>query len=207
MIITHDSLTFDSPSNLLLNLISCFWRCQKLSIDEQYQLGVRVFDIRVSRKDDMWVGAHGIYKCKHISFKTLSELCKSFKIEFPNSYIRIYLEDKIKNNEELKKLFLDEAEEAYNKYESMIWEIGTHFPWITYYKNPNLPFKELKEYYCHLFNWNPDRGILYNLKNIDFSSWSIPLYAKKHNIPITQEMIDDTNTAYMFDYAGVYPKQ
>ena len=73
----------------------------------------------------------------------------------------------------------------------MIWEIGTHFPWKTYYRNENLPFVSIKEYYCHLFNWNTDKNVWYNFKNFDWSSWCLPLFAKKHNPIITQELKDD----------------
>ena len=205
MIGSHDSLTYDKPLNIFMNLISIFWRTQNLDISKQYEAGVRVFDIRVSRHNDIWYGAHGIYKCKHIKFTSISDICKQFKNKYPDTIIRIYLENNVKNkNKDILDLFLKESEEAYNKYESMIWEIGTHFPWITYYKNPNLPFKELKEYYCHLFNWNPDRSFWYNITHLDFSSWCIPLYAKKHNPEITQEMIND-NILYAMDYIGVYP--
>ena len=58
MIASHDTFTYDKPINLLFNLFSIFWRCQKLDIASQYNKGVRIFDIRVARHKDKWVAAH-----------------------------------------------------------------------------------------------------------------------------------------------------
>lgn len=206
MIATHDSYTYQKPKNILLNLFSIFWKCQKKDIKEQYELGARVFDIRVCKNNkDIWGTAHGIAHFKQ-SFNTLLDICKYFKENFKGSIIRIYLEDDVQDNNNLKEEFLQEADEAYSKYEDIIWEIGTHHPWVTYYRNKNF-HPEIKEYYCHLFNWNTDQSIKYNLKNFDWSSWCLPLYAKKHNPIITPEMINDHNVMYIIDYIGIYPKQ
>lgn len=206
MIASHDTFTYDKPINLLFNLFSIFWRCQKLDITSQYNKGVRIFDIRVARHKDKWVAAHGIYKSKHISFKSIFNICQYIKNEFPDTMVRIYLETNVNNkNYEIKDLFLKEAEEAWDKYKSMIWEMGTHFPWVVYFRNTD--FNPLiKEYYCHLFNWNPDKSISYNLNNFDWTSWNIKLYAKKHNPIITEEMINDSTTIHFIDYIGKYPK-
>ena len=208
MIASHDSFTYDKPVNPLHNLISIFWRCQKVDIKTQYDLGVRIFDVRVSRYKDRWYTAHGFYKSKNISFATIPDICKHFKFEFPGSMIRIYLEDNINNKKFLNiaELYLKEANFAVIDYKDMIWEYGTHHPWKTYFRNDNLPFTSIKEYYCHLFNWDTDKGFWENIKQMDWSSWCLPLYAKKHNPYITQEMIDD-DTMHIMDYIGVYPKQ
>ena len=204
MIASHDSYTYQKPKNILLNLISIFWRCQKKDINEQYELGVRVFDVRVYRnKDNKWGTAHGIIHFNK-SFNSLIDICKYFKDNFEKSTIRIYLEDNVNNDHQLRDLFLQESDEAFSKYEDMIWEIGTHFPWVTYYRNNN--FKpEIREYYCKLFNWDTNQSIKYNLKNMNWSSWCLPLYSKKHNPIITKEMIIDSNIIYFIDYIGIYP--
>jgi len=204
MICTHDSYTYQKPKNIFMNLIQFWWRCQKKTIQEQYDLGTRVFDVRVYRNHDKWGTAHG-FAHFDISFDTISHVCQYFQSNFNNSIIRIFLEDNVNKNEILKKLFLTESEEAFNKYENILWEIGTHHPWLAYYRNKNF-HPQIKEYYCHLFNWNTDQSIKENLKHIDLTSISLPLYSKKHNIEITQEMIDDQNTMYIFDYIGIYPK-
>ena len=102
-------------------------------------------------------------------------------------------------------MFLLESEYIFEKYKDIIWELGTHYPWKIYYKNNKLPFLHIEDNCCHLFNWDPAKSLSYNIKHFDCSSWSISSYAKKHNIKITQEMIDD-NIGHMFDYVGIYPK-
>lgn len=207
MIASHDTFTYDKPRNPVMNLLKIFWRCQKLDIKKQYELGVRIFDVRVSRYNGKWSAAHGIYKAKNIQFDTLSDICKYFKTEFPGSMIRIYLEDNTSNgkNKDILDLYLKEGTFVVIDYKDMIWEYGTHKPWDTYYKNDKLPFTDIKEYYCHLFNWDLDKSIWYNITHFDWSSWSLPLYAKKHNPKITKELINDT-TMHIMDYVGIYPK-
>ena len=185
-----------------------FWKCQKLDIKKQYEQGARVFDVRIYRYKNKWYTAHGFAKFTDVKFNSLIDMCEYFKNELPNSYIRIYLEDNVKDNEneDIKELFLYEAKRAFELYKDIIWEIGTHFPWHTYYINENFT-PLIKEYYCHLFNWNTDKSIKDNIKQIDWSSWSLPYYAKKHNPVITKEMIDDPNVMHIIDYIGIYPKQ
>ena len=208
MIATHDSYTYQKARNIFINLFSMFWKCQKLDIKKQYELGARVFDVRVYRYKNKWYTAHGLARFKDVSFNSLVDICEYFKNEMPNSYIRIYLEDNVNNdkNKDIKELFLREAKQTFELYKDMIWGIGTHFPWHTYYSNENFN-PRIKEYYCHPFNWNTDKDIKYNLKHIDLTSWSLPLYAKKHNPIITKEMIEDPKVMYIMDYIGIYPKQ
>lgn len=205
MIGTHDSYTYQKPINFLLYLIRPWWKCQDYDIKTQYEMGVRVFDVRIYRNKDKWGTGHGFVHFKE-SFNTISEICEYFKTNYPDAFIRIFLEDNVRGKFDLQELFLNEAKTAFNKYKNMLWEIGTHFPWKTYYKNKNFN-PQLKEYACHLFNWNTDQSIKYNLKNLDWSSWLISKWAKKHNIEVTQEMIDDPKVMYFFDYFGTYPKK
>ena len=203
MIASHDSLTYDVPTNKLLNIISIFWKTQELDLEHQYELGVRIFDIRVKYYKGNWHGAHGIYVAKNISFKNISDICKYFKKTYHDAIIRIYLEDK---NKDIIDIYLTECKIALISYKDMIWEIGIHYPWTTYFTNDNMPFKEIKEYYCHLFNWNPDRSIWHNIKNFDWSSWNIKLYSKKHNTVLTNEIKND-NIMHIMDYVGIYPEK
>ena len=205
MIASHDSFTYLKPKNPLFNLISIFWKCQKLDITEQYNLGVRIFDVRVYRYKNQWGVAHGMVHFDFY-FKSLLTLCEYFIKNYPDSYIRIYLEDNVNNkNENIKEIFLKETEYVKSIFKDIIWEIGTHFPWITYYRNDKLPCDNIKEYYCHLFNWNTDKGFWYNIKHFDWSSWCLPLFAKKHNPQLTTKMKYST-TMHILDYIGIYPK-
>ena len=203
MIISHDSFTYQKPKNILLKPFACFWRTQKLNIDEQYKLGVRIFDVRVYRNKNKWGTAHGLAHFDK-SFNSLIDICKYFKDNYNGSMIRIILEDNVNYDQNLKKLFYLEAEYIFEYYKDMIWEIGTHHPWEMFIKNDKLPFTHVEDNCCHLFNWNTDKSISYNIKRFDCSSWSLPSWAKKHNVKITKEMIED-NIGHMFDYIGIYP--
>ena len=73
---THNSLTYLSPQWYFrwLNFTS---KCQDLTIEEQYDLGVRYFDFRIkfTRKGEVRAG-HGImtYKADFDSISPLAEL-------------------------------------------------------------------------------------------------------------------------------------
>ena len=195
MITSHNSFTYLKPKNKLLNLISFWWKCQNLNIEEQYKLGVRIFDIRIYRYNDWWGVSHGYAKFDFY-FNTISDIYEYFNSKYPNSILRIILEDK----EDHSGIFVNEAYEAYSKYADMTWEIGTHHPWRIYYRNH---FFTINEYYCHPLKWNTDRSFLYNIKHLNLSHLFIKNYAKKHNIPITNKLINDKEM-YIFDYIGLH---
>ena len=206
MIASHDSYTFLKVKNPITYLFSIFWKCQKLNIEAQYKLGTRLFDIRVyyNKKQEKWGLSHGLVKFDDILFDSIIDICEYFKNQFPDSIIRIFLEDKIKkNNKYIKDKFLNESQAAYIDYFYMIWEIGIHYPWIIYFRG-QYDFK-IKKCYCHLFNWDSNYGFWHNILNINLSAWNIKLYAKKHNPIITQKMIEDKSIIYFIDYVGIYP--
>ena len=102
-----------------------FWRCQTKTLDEQYKLGVRAFDIRVIavEKDGMvcWEVGHGIARVKQY-FVNLEDICVYFKKNYPGSFVRIMLE-KNGNDLGIRAAFEKEAIEAIQKYGDMIWTI------------------------------------------------------------------------------------
>lgn len=206
MIGTHDSFTYLNTGNIFIDIFNMFWRCQVKTLDEQYELGVRVFDIRVIavEKDGIvcWEVGHGIARVRQY-FVNLEDICVYFKKNYPGSFVRIMLE-KNGNDLGIRASFEKEAIEAIQKYADMIWTIYVKNPWICMYSNKK--FKEVKDTCCHLFNWHIDKDLLTNIKNFEFSSGSIKGWAKKHNpSKITKEMIDDPNILYFMDYVGVYP--
>ena len=202
MICSHDSYTYMKSTNWFYNLFSCFWRCQRKTIDEQYALGVRCFDIRVIKKKDKWYMAHGKAKFNQ-SFDSLEEIMKYFKKNYKKSILRIILEDH-GYDEKISNLFIDEADFIVSKYKDMIWSIYIKHPWTCIYKSEieyNMVY-----YTCHLFNWDLDRSFIENIKHFDFNSISIKRWAKKHNVEITSKMIKDKTTIHLMDYIGIYPK-
>lgn len=58
---THNSGTGERGKGLLSLLVSPFARCQRMTIQEQYEAGARVFDLRVRFIDGKWRLAHGLW--------------------------------------------------------------------------------------------------------------------------------------------------
>ena len=206
MVASHDSFTYLNPDDLWMKLLTPFWRCQSLTICEQYNLGVRYFDIRVRRSkkaglfnkifnryDDKfkWSICHGIIQLDFIKFDNIEYICKYFKDYFPDAYYRIYLES---GNSEIKEEFKRQIIKLEKKYPKLCW-YGYKIPWVTLYMN--IPVKEIKDLTCKLFNWSHERSFIKNIKNFKFNT--IKEYSK-NNPKITEEMINDNNILYFMDY-------
>ena len=203
MICAHDTFTYLKSTNFFYNLFSCFWRCQKKNIEELYSLGVRCFDIRVVHKKDYWICAHGKAKLK-IKFNTLEDIISYIDELYPGSIIRIILESG-GHNEKITTKFKEECDFILDKYKDMIWQLAIKSPWTyLYISDKNY---DMFDYTCHLFNWNLDRSFIENIKQFDFSSISIKKWAKKHNIELTKEIIEDPHSIHVIDYIGIYPKK
>lgn len=60
MLATHNSASYAKQIGWTKFLPKVFSRCQKLSLREQYDLGVRYFDLRVTYYKGRYVTAHGL---------------------------------------------------------------------------------------------------------------------------------------------------
>ena len=61
---THDSVTGERGKGIISFLVTPFSKTQSKTIDEQIEHGCTWFDIRVRKKKDKWICAHGLWKCK-----------------------------------------------------------------------------------------------------------------------------------------------
>ena len=62
---THNSMTYLKPSKWYMYMFRFAFRCQSLTIDQQLECGIRVFDLRVRmNKNNKWVFAHGLVEFK-----------------------------------------------------------------------------------------------------------------------------------------------
>lgn len=98
-IATHNSATGERSKNLLHALFTPFSKCQDKTIREQYDAGVRYFDLRV---DKDLVLCHGLWK----SNKTLTDILLDMrKYATERTYITVTIERKYKDgeNEEICK--------------------------------------------------------------------------------------------------------
>lgn len=150
-IATHNSCTGERGFGLLSWLVTPFSRCQTKTLTEQYDAGVRYFDIRIRKTKRGWVSAHGLWE----SEKTIHELLQEL------------------NDHAKEECFISLCYEGTGCYEEkdFIYALKTKFNKIivSYYaiKKPYWRVIELYNYIeceqCY--------------KNLDFSSWHtlIPL--------------------------------
>lgn len=203
MIGTHNSFTYLECTNSLYNAFGCYWRCQEISIKEQYDMGVRVFDIRVSYTHEngklWWQVGHGFAKVKQ-KFVNLENICVYFKTQYKGSYVRIMLEDGA-DDENVLNQFKTQSKKIVNKYSNMIWTIYIKRPWECLYECNKFT---VQEYCCYLFNWDVDASLSQNIKNFSFEASSIKKWARNHNPEITEEMIVDPNKIYFMDYVNLH---
>lgn len=213
MIGSHDTFTYLKAKNVLVNSFSRFWKCQELSIHDQYKVGCRVFDIRVIHEEskgmNWWRIGHGAAEFDQ-RFPNLESICLYIKENFPGSVFRLMLE-KDCDNEKVYNRFETEAMKIKKKYSKLIWDVVIKKPWKTLYRGTGLDAKcKTVDLVCRLFNWDAGKSVTDNIKNIgnlDLSISSIKKWAEKKNPKeFTQEMIDDPKTLYFMDYVGIYPK-
>ena len=203
MLGSHDSFTYMVARNGIVDTFTSFWRCQEKTIKEQYDLGVRVFDIRVNKDIQngkfTWQVSHGLAKFNQ-NFVSLNAIGSYFKKQYPGSYFRVVLESGSGDEETVTK-FKEQAKKLMTSYKAIVWQVVIKSPWTVLYKGRD--FKKVNDYCCHLFNWNIDRSLWENIKRFDIQSYSIKAWAKKHNPNMTKEMIDDPDNLYFMDYVNI----
>lgn len=73
-IATHDSVTGEKPKNLLSWLMIPFARTQSKTIKEQYEVGCRMFDIRVRYVNSVLYCAHGLFVTRRTLYSIIEEI-------------------------------------------------------------------------------------------------------------------------------------
>lgn len=201
MIGSHDSFTYLKATSKVVELFSRFWRCQDKTIKEQYDAGVRCFDVRIFADSlegkFVWGVGHGLAEVNQ-QFVNLTAILSFFKKQYEGSIVRIVLEKGDNNAVEKFKSQTNTILKGKNK--DIIWELVIKDNWEVLYRSDKFV---CNDYCCHLFNWDPTKGVWENLKHIDLSASSIKSYAKNNNPTITQQMINDRDIIYFMDYVGI----
>lgn len=87
---SHNTMSYLKPANLWLRPFHFIAKCQNKTIEEQYALGVRMFDIRITfEKNGKPVFAHGLIKFKTNNVENVLDLINTWK----DCYVRIILEE------------------------------------------------------------------------------------------------------------------
>lgn len=90
---THNSLSGYAPKKWWMKILNPFAKCQSLSIEEQYNRGVRMFDIRV--RPHTWEAAHGLVTYDVDVDKMLTSLEEKAQAEHTTIYIRLCCENNV----------------------------------------------------------------------------------------------------------------
>lgn len=125
MIGSHDSYTFHKATKGIYNksLVRRTWKAQNMNIAEQYEHGVRMFDVRVCRDGNKWRVCHGAAEFDE-TFASIQCICDFFDRLYPDAIYRIWLE---KGSKAVEKRFIAES---VNDYYSLcdfypnLWRVG-----------------------------------------------------------------------------------
>ena len=98
---THNSMTYLRPQKWYGWFMISFARCQRKTIEEQWNDGARCFDLRIRfTKQGEPYFAHGLYECTHkVKFiDVLTQLDKLILRDGQRAFVRLILEDPDKQN-------------------------------------------------------------------------------------------------------------
>ena len=98
---THNSMTYLRPAHWYGWFMIPFARCQRKTIEEQWDNGARCFDLRIRfTKQGEPYFAHGLYECTHKAnpAHVLEELYKLMLRDNEQAFVRLILEDPDKQN-------------------------------------------------------------------------------------------------------------
>lgn len=137
MIGTHQSLTYAKPLQWFMKPFHFVARCQKRDYEEQYKLGVRLFDIRIKPYKGTWKVAHG----SMIFDIDLHEVL-NYLDNMGDCIVQISLEynSKPKNADKLIDDFVKEVQNLINNYPNIkFYGFRTKWNWIKTYSYKGEP--------------------------------------------------------------------
>lgn len=101
---THDSVTAHPPRKWWMKLGKVIAVTQDKTIWQQYEDGIRCFDLRIRLlKDNTWTLCHGLYEVKLDVYNLIYWLKEKAELMDENIYIRIVLEDKKHSDKEAER--------------------------------------------------------------------------------------------------------
>ena len=121
---SHNSMSYLKPLNIWYRIFSFLFRCQVKTIDEQYDSGVRVFDIALFRKSN----GKGCFKSGNVIYDAFS-FYEPFNIlnKKGDCYVRLTLEETKKDS---KRSDIDKIEDKFKWY---CWALQMMYPNIIFF--------------------------------------------------------------------------
>lgn len=158
MIGSHQSLTYAKPLQWYLKPFHFIAKCQKKDCEEQYKLGVRLFDIRIKPYKGTWKVAHGCMIFDIDLYKVLEYLNSK-----NDCIVQISLEyNKMpKNADVIINSFIEEVKRLIGNYPNIkFFGFGTKWNWnkvYAYKEEPNVRILQLVSSTTgnRLDDWNP----------------------------------------------------
>lgn len=135
---SHNSLSYDTPISWWMKLINFTSKCQSLNLKEQFDYGVRLFDIRVDLLDienpaswDYARGSHGIVTYNIFVNDALNYLNDKAKTTKDPVYVFLNVENLKYEGDEYIDNFIDYFKFMKNRYKNLIFCGGYRkHPWI-----------------------------------------------------------------------------
>lgn len=103
---SHNSLSYLKPRQWWLRPFAWVGRCQSLTIPEQWNHGVRYFDIRIRFKVDKVISGHGLIDYDVNMWDWLEYLNKRAESEKVKCVVRLMLETKGRNDDARFKCYV-----------------------------------------------------------------------------------------------------
>jgi hypothetical protein len=94
MLGSHNSMSYLPPSNLWGKITKRWGKCQDKTIHEQYEAGVRYFDIRVKLVNNHWRFVHNNVDYSYFSYSYLDDILESATKDKNTIYFRILLDER-----------------------------------------------------------------------------------------------------------------
>ena len=198
MIASHDSFTYLTASTKFFNAVSFLWRTQNKTLIEQYNSGVRYFDIRVKRLNNKYVVCHGEVNFSK-EYDTLLDIFQDIEsIGKGDSTIRLILESGDNTDEELFTKELLDLIQNLERITDILDFCCIKRTWkVLYNMSRNIIDYSFVPYHN---GWSIIKNIQYAFKHPSFVFNTIKNWRKKHAPEITQEMIADNNILYFYDF-------
>lgn len=181
MIGTHNSATGLSSRWWIFRPFSFLWRTQTKTLEQQIAEGVKYLDLRVRWRRNRWEYCHGIVGLRGGAsyLSQIASFCKEHNVK-----ARLLLEN---GNAKTEKWFRTCAQTIVDSPE--ITFIGIKKGW-----------KVIKNHDPHIIDYSyvpfySNKSFWWNLKHMEWST--IASWAKKHNPPITDEIVNDTTVHFM----------
>ena len=132
----HNANTYLKPRKWWMRLINFTSKCQKLTIKEQFEYGVRYFDFRIryDKELGLFLNCHGLVEyIEHLSYTVYPLSYFAEKIKPETIYIRFVYDDTFNNNiiddYNLSRLFRKQIYPIFKHCDNIIWQLIKKSSW------------------------------------------------------------------------------